>query len=266
MAAYYIREIREFQPSGPYYLGGSSFGGLVAYEMARQLQAESQEVAIVALFDTYGPGYPKLLPTTTVWGRRLNKLRFRAQVHWGNFLATEPRRRPQYAWSKAKRAKRAVFSKTRSIFMKANTSVRRYVAGLFWPDAIRKVADAGHWAAADYVAGEYTGAITLFRATEQPLGIYVDRTLGWSTVVKGGIEIYDTPGHHGSLVREPRAPVLVRQLEDALRKVQGWTNQSVNQNGAPAQDREQTTDTLKNYRKVSYHANPDIEQAGTAQN
>src|ERR1019366_3026552 len=190
MAAYYIREIREFQSSGPYYIGGSSFGGLVAYEMARQLQAEGQEVAIVALFDTYGPGYPKLLPTTTVWEHRLNKLRFRARVHWGNFLATEPRSRPQYVWLKAERVKRAVFYKTRLIIGTAKRSVRQYVGRIFWPDAIQKVADAGHWAAADYVAGEYTGAITLFRAMEQPLGIHADRTSGWDSVVKGGIEIY----------------------------------------------------------------------------
>ena len=266
MAAYYIREIREFQSSGPYYIGGSSFGGLVAYEMARQLQAEGQEVAIVALFDTYGPGYPKLLPTTTVWERRLNKLRFRARGHWGNFLATEPCRRPQYVWSKAKRVKRAVLFKTRSIFGKANSSVRQYLARFFWPDAIRKVAEAGHWAAADYVAGDYTGAITLFRATEQPLGICEDRTLGWSTVVKGGIEIYDTPGHHGSVVREPRAPVLVRQLEDALRKAQLRISQSVNRIGALTHNREDLTGSLKHYRKMSYHANREVEQAGTAQN
>jgi hypothetical protein len=111
------------------------------------------------------------------------------------------------------------------------------VGRLFWPDVIQKVADAGHWAAADYVAGEYTGAITLFRAMEQPLGIHADRTSGWDSVVKGGIEIYDTPGHHGSLVREPRAPVLVRQLEDALRKAQLRSSQSVNRNSDLAHNR-----------------------------
>ena len=89
---------------------------------------------------------------------------------------------------------------------------------LFLPAAIRKVNQAGHWAAADYVTGEYPGSITLFRATRQPPGICHDPTLGWESVVRGRIDIYDTPGHHGTLVREPRAAELVRQVEEALRK------------------------------------------------
>jgi thioesterase domain-containing protein len=96
---------------------------------------------------------------------------------------------------------------------------------LFLPDAILKVNQAGHWAAADYVPGEYGGSIALFRATQQPPGICQDSTLGWSSVVKGQIDVYDMPGHHGTLVREPRAAELVYQIEDALRKVRLSTNQ-----------------------------------------
>ena len=56
MAAHYIEEVRAFQPHGPYYLGGSSFGGLVAYEMAQQLRAAGEAIGMLALFDTNGPG------------------------------------------------------------------------------------------------------------------------------------------------------------------------------------------------------------------
>ena len=52
MAACYINEIRRFQPQGPYFLAGHSFGGVVAYEMARQLQALREPVGLVALFDS----------------------------------------------------------------------------------------------------------------------------------------------------------------------------------------------------------------------
>ena len=52
MAADYISEIRALQPEGPYYLGGSSFGGMVAYKISQQLRAKGQEVAVSALFDT----------------------------------------------------------------------------------------------------------------------------------------------------------------------------------------------------------------------
>jgi acyl carrier protein len=53
MAAHYVREIRKVQPSGPYYLGGYSFGGRVAFVMAQHFRAAGQDVALLALFDTY---------------------------------------------------------------------------------------------------------------------------------------------------------------------------------------------------------------------
>jgi amino acid adenylation domain-containing protein len=55
MAARYLDAIRRVQPEGPYMLGGWSFGGLVAYEMAQQLQRAGQEVGLLALIDTH-PG------------------------------------------------------------------------------------------------------------------------------------------------------------------------------------------------------------------
>ena len=55
MAKRYIQEIRRIQPEGPYRIGGYSFGGLVAYEMAQMLEAQGEEMALLALFDTY-PG------------------------------------------------------------------------------------------------------------------------------------------------------------------------------------------------------------------
>jgi amino acid adenylation domain-containing protein/FkbM family methyltransferase len=55
MASVYIQEIRQVQPHGPYVLGGWSMGGLVAFEMARQLRAAGEPIALLALFDTYPP-------------------------------------------------------------------------------------------------------------------------------------------------------------------------------------------------------------------
>jgi pimeloyl-ACP methyl ester carboxylesterase len=56
MAAYYIEALRVVQPKGPYFLGGWSFGGLVAFEMAQQLQKSGHEVGLVAMLDTLAPG------------------------------------------------------------------------------------------------------------------------------------------------------------------------------------------------------------------
>ncbi|WP_437535237.1 AMP-binding protein [Sorangium sp. So ce726] len=52
LAARYLQEIRKVQPKGPYIVGGYSSGGLVAYEMARQLRAEGQDISRVVLLDT----------------------------------------------------------------------------------------------------------------------------------------------------------------------------------------------------------------------
>jgi thioesterase domain-containing protein len=49
---YYIKEIKKIKPSGPYCLGGWSFGGIVAYEMARQLVLRGERVISVYLIDT----------------------------------------------------------------------------------------------------------------------------------------------------------------------------------------------------------------------
>ncbi|MDF5731043.1 MAG: amino acid adenylation domain-containing protein [Rhizonema sp. PD38] len=55
MAAHYIEAIRRVQPKSPYYLGGWSFGGWVAFEMAQQLQKSGEEVALLAMLDTLAP-------------------------------------------------------------------------------------------------------------------------------------------------------------------------------------------------------------------
>jgi thioesterase domain-containing protein len=56
MAAHYAGEIRTVQPAGPYRIGGWSFGGLAAFELARQLQAAGDEVELLAVLDT-SPGF-----------------------------------------------------------------------------------------------------------------------------------------------------------------------------------------------------------------
>ena len=216
MASRYIAEIRAFQPHGPYYLGGSSFGGLVAYEMAQQLQLAGEEVGLLAFFDTNGPGYPKLLPTTTVWKRKLDWWLDRAALHWGNLRASSGREKLAYAREKSQRWKKQLRWKRQHYWDRMRDRIGRF----FWPDAIKQVRVVGFRAATTYAPKPYTGRATLFRATEQPRGIYEDRTLGWEPLVRGGMEIHDTPGHHGAIVREPRARKLAQQLAGVLKVVQ----------------------------------------------
>jgi FkbH-like protein len=198
LAEQYVAEIREFQPEGPYYIGGSSFGGWVAYEMARQLTAEGQTVGLVALFDTAVPGPLLTEGATSDWQKRF----YRFSLHWHNILVLGHRERLPYVRAKARRIADRIGGRERL------------------PEAVRAVNEAGRWAESRYAPGEYSGGITLFRATKQPPWIASDRTLGWAKLVKGEIQIYDTPGHHADIVRDPRVRVLARQLNDALAKAQ----------------------------------------------
>ena len=56
IAAALLPSIRRIQPEGPYYLGGYSAGGSVAYEIAQQLERQGQRVALLAMWDAYAPG------------------------------------------------------------------------------------------------------------------------------------------------------------------------------------------------------------------
>lgn len=53
MAHDYLKIIRQIQPHGPYILGGGSFGGTLAVEMAAQLAKVDEETALIALFDSW---------------------------------------------------------------------------------------------------------------------------------------------------------------------------------------------------------------------
>jgi thioesterase domain-containing protein len=177
-----------------------------------------ESVALLALFDTNGPGYPQYLPSTTVWERRLGRLRHRTNLHWENLRATPAGERLGYVRIKIlKWGQGFVMTSWRDL----RRSIRRWRAALddlFLPTTLRQVRKAGHWAAYDYRPKPYAGHATLFRATTQPHGIVLDRSMGWSTSVLGRLDIVDTPGHHGAIVRDPRARVLAQQLEEALQR------------------------------------------------
>jgi pimeloyl-ACP methyl ester carboxylesterase len=65
IAKFHLEGIKGVQAEGPYYLCGASFGGMVAYEIAQQLHARGDRVALVAMFDTHSPNYRKRRPGMT---------------------------------------------------------------------------------------------------------------------------------------------------------------------------------------------------------
>jgi amino acid adenylation domain-containing protein len=183
MAERYIREIRRVQPEGPYRIGGYSFGGLVAYEMAQQLRAQEQEVSLLALFDTY----PGKMKSRTSQMRNLSKLPLKEALTFivkkGSFVLMTLRKR----------------------FELRNL-----------PRPLRNVRQACAQAAAAYDVLPYDGQVTLFRVKEKSAGSLDDPYAIWWRVAAGGVDLREINGDHLSLLKEPQVRLLAEELNHTL--------------------------------------------------
>ena len=217
MASHYIEEMRTVQPKGPYFLGGLSFGGLVAFEMAQQLYAQGQRVALLALFDTHGPG---ALPYVHSMRYQIYHLKQRVDFHLGNLSLLQPEKRLDYLLRKAetanKRLGRRIVEMLRKIIQRLYLYARYPL-----PRAIKVMEETSRRAKSHYIPKPYPGRITLFRASHQPPGpAQDDPYLRWDKVALGGVEVYDVPGYHASIIVEPHVRVLAEKLKACLQKAQ----------------------------------------------
>ncbi len=187
MASCYIREMRKVQPEGPYFIGGYSFGGLVAFEMARQLEAGGEEVAFLGLLDTY-PGKPKT-----------NAILLKT-------LLAQPREH-QMAYVARK-------------ITKYRRGLRRRFDALFLPKALKEIRKILAQAEMAYQPQTYFGAATWLRASEKALRGLDNPEDDWSKWVTGGVEIHEIEGDHGSIMNEPMVGVLATKLRSCLAKAQ----------------------------------------------
>ena len=218
MAAHYIEEMRALQPEGPYYLGGSSFGGLVAFEMAQQLHAQGQKVALLALFDTYGPG-AKFLAGGTARRRELGFLRQRVELHLHNLRMLEPRDRLAYLAQKAGKIPKMTEMSIKNKYRKYAPKVYRAI-GRPLPPALQKTHDAISHAHLSYWPRitVYPGRLTIFRAKTQLPGISPDPTMGWNGFAAEGLDVHEVPGFHGAIIVEPHVRFLIEKLKDCFAK------------------------------------------------
>ncbi len=226
MAAYHVARVRSVQPHGPYLLGGMCAGGVIAFEMAMQLQAQGERVGLVALLDAADP---RAVPRA--WraaGQRLQ--RFGGVLREGG--AGHPIRR---AASVAVRALR----KVRNLALyaagerlgRARDEVRMRLfrawldRGLQPPRALGRipVRTAYLFAERSYrPAGRFEGELTLFRATtgigpdEPCVEKYEDTLLGWDRRAAGGVRAIDVPGGHSSMLQEPNVEALAEQLQSCI--------------------------------------------------
>ncbi len=215
MAAHYIKEIRELRPRGPYFVGGSSVGGLIAYEVAQQLQRSGDEVKLVVLFDTAAPGYPVYLGKRSELSLRFLRMKDRVHHHAETIAILEPGKRLSYISAKAIKAKNQV----RRTYKQTIRKIKRGVLsglGRPLPDALTVTQNAIKTAVGLYRPTPYDGKLLLFRASKQHRGIQKDDSLGWSKFASDNLEIHEIKGDHGTLVAEPRVRFAAEIIADRI--------------------------------------------------
>jgi thioesterase domain-containing protein/acyl carrier protein len=189
LARAFVADVLAFQPNGPYHLGGWSFGGLVAFEMARQLCARGAEVGLVALFDSEAPGFPWSRPwrerVTELWrrvsasDRPIGTLATTARVNAEYAARLIWRRFPNHPYARVRRMERAYARRDRA-----------------FPGRVLLLPTAD-------TLDDFGGR----------LGTLPDPHFGWDALAAGGVTAVPVPGHHGSMFEDPNLAVVV----DAMR-------------------------------------------------
>ncbi|HLG68842.1 MAG TPA: thioesterase domain-containing protein, partial [Chloroflexota bacterium] len=218
LAAYHLMHMRQVQPRGPYLIGGHSFGGIVAYELALQLQASGEEVGLLAMLDC-GPA---------LWGFRQP----RPQSRWffdtvvnARFFAEDwLRRRHEIRIAGLRARARMLRHRFLKRIGKAPEDPRLELFGDLWhiweldafPEEFRRFVETQFRAVLHYAPGLYDGRVTLFRARVQRPFALLPPDLGWRQLAIGGAEIHVVPGDHASILHEPHVAVLAEKLTACL--------------------------------------------------
>lgn len=250
MAADYIKQVQTIQPHGPYQIAGLSNGGNIALEMAQQFLAQGEAVALVAMFDTFGPDSVKLLAPLP---RFLSSLKYFARFSLHRFVckflqnpaglitkiqhmatitdnterdlpideATKKLRQAQQSSSSDSPVTKQLNS-TEYWMERFSEYVLHHSSWSFLPkhllkdiggslsETIKEMEEAYSKIQAAYRPSVYPGKIVLFRASESPPGYHLDPLLGWRELAQDGVEVHIIPGNHTSIVE---SKVLAKKLE-----------------------------------------------------
>ncbi|WP_165864188.1 non-ribosomal peptide synthetase [Capsulimonas corticalis] len=217
LAAYYIKHMRAVQPQGPYHLCGLSFGGLVAFEMARQLRASGQKVASLIVFDTLAPGLKDAGSQTGSKVRRVGRAaRYAVLFHRENLSACRPGDRLPYLRSRTHKLVGKLIQARGQLWKWTNENpISREL-----PEVFLKVKRAEQRARAKYHPTPYAGEFLLLRAHLQYRRSGRDELLGWEGMAEC-IDVIETPGTHFSLLEEPCVHITLGHIRSALDKASG---------------------------------------------
>ncbi len=199
--AFYISELLQQNPTGPYLLAGFSDGGLIAFEMARQLKSMGKHVDMLGLFDTCiqeqasRSKFEKII------------LRLRRSGHELKSLFIHPRKAIQFQ-------KQIFLIRLLNIAQrfgyKQKDTFRETYPHLY--DSMDKYAVS----LSKYIRRSYDGDIDLFKTMVRVY--YVDdfNYLGWKPYTSGDIIVHDVPGDHDDMILAENAPAFARILQKAI--------------------------------------------------
>jgi thioesterase domain-containing protein/acyl carrier protein len=205
MAAAYLEELRRAQPEGPYHLGGWSLGGVIAFEMAQQLRAGGHEVSLLAMFDSYAP----------------TALDFEAEIENGLSMLT------QFAVDLGLRTESLTLTREQFLqlsFGEQLSIVLELAVGehlLPAETGLARLHDRfsifknNLRALRQYVPRPYDGRIALFAAREKASHSAGARR-GWSKLALRSVELYEVPGNHYTMLRQPHVVRLAARLTESL--------------------------------------------------
>ncbi|HZF38573.1 MAG TPA: condensation domain-containing protein, partial [Blastocatellia bacterium] len=208
MVAGYVEAIRSVQPSGPYFLGGWSFGGFVAYEAAQQLRRRGQDVALLAILDT-GPVARRLVEA--------DDAHLLAILCGESGLTITPEEIRRFG-SPADQLLQVVELAKKAGLVPAGLPsewMRRSIS--VFKGRLRVINR--------YQMRPYAGRIALFRAREVEFNdaresqyLRDDPAMGWGKYTTEPVIIHPVDGNHASLGREPYVQTLAEKLGACLSK------------------------------------------------
>lgn len=196
----YIKDLKTLQPHGPYYLLGVSIGGRVAFEMAQQLQAQGEDVALLGLIDTTARTGVKHLPPSS-----------RVSGHWSKFK--------QEGFSYITRKLKSRFGRIQYRLKAIRAEIYQRF-GPQVPDELKSIAslETNIKIKKQHFPQPYSGKVTLFRAKDRKaeVGTEIDPYYGWREIAVGGLDIYDIPGDHLLMLQEPNVQVLAEKIQEIV--------------------------------------------------
>jgi len=198
MASDYISELKAIGAKPPYLLGGSSFGGLVAYEMAQQLKALGEEVRLLVMIDTPFPQeMPAHLTNSAAILEYLLKDKIPLDTNILNKL--EPKAQIDYVLEEARlRGKSEVIPPHLGVPL-FNTWIAHQKATF------------------DYIPKPYTDDLVFFRHTERMEHFPAAPHETWLNYVEGKVEVHQVPGDHITMNFQPCVSVLAAHLKIVLK-------------------------------------------------